>query len=191
MARPILGHEKSPLNIGKPEMATRGNYLDKVQRAYAAGFIDADGCISLIRNKSHSCKRGYRHRSYVAMTNTNLAICQRMKAWFGGTVSSTARVLTGHKRVYQWRLNSLSEIDNCLTQIRPYLFVKRKQADIVMDFLRNGGKGYTGYGVSDDEWERREALIVKIQRLNLRGAEPQRLSEESEVPQTSQAIVQP
>lgn len=185
-AKRLHGHSKSPLNTGKAEMPTRGNHLDKVQRAYAAGIIDGEGCISLYKNKSETCVRGFRHRASVAMTNTDLRLVRRFQAWFGGTVHTLKERRNSHMRktCYQWRLNSISDMENCLSLIEPFLFIKRKQAQVVQEFLTDGGKGYGGKGVSEEEWERRQRLLRQMQRLNKRGVEPQRLSEENKATQS-------
>lgn len=185
-----FGHTKLSLNIGKPEMATRGNYLDKVQRAYMAGIIDGEGSLSIHKQPSNTCRAGYRFRVSVCMTNTDYKLVMRMKNWFGGTVYLQKQRHENRKPIWRWNLNSVHQCLYFLKQIEPYLFVKKKQARLCLDFLENGGMGYNGIRVSDEEFARRTILFEKCRLLNHRGAEPQRLSERAE-DSPSEAIVQP
>jgi hypothetical protein len=195
MANVTVGEEspsdglKSPLITWNPVTGTRGNCLDKVQLSWTAGIMDGEGHISLFKSVSSNCTRGYRHRTVIVLTNTYLPLVKLFQSWFGGCISIQKNHYLARKTCYQWRPTCLDDQCNFLKQISPYLFIKRKQAEICLDFLENGGRGYMGYRVSDDEFNRRENLCLKIQRLNLRGAEPQRLSEETGLMVEPEAIV--
>lgn len=169
---PALWSSKISTDYWNPEMGIRGKgvNLNKVQIAYIAGIIDGEGHISITRNKSNTCKRGYRHRVQIAVTNSEVKLMNLLKSWFDGHIAEV-KMDENHyyqKQCYSWRTWAVNEQLEFLKNIEPYLFLKRKQAQICINFLENGGLGYKGVGVSDQEWNRREQLCKEIQKYNKR-----------------------
>lgn len=157
---------------------TTGMITDKIKLAYIAGIIDGDGHISITRNVSKTCKRGYRHRIQIAVTNSDLRLIRRLKNWFGGHIQKIQRPQIYRKQCYTWKLWAVNEQLDFLRLVKPQLFIKKSRAKICIDFLENGGLGYgkmkrnkeTGRmrGLIDGEFERREKLCKKIQYENKR-----------------------
>ena len=143
--------------------------LDKVQIAYIAGIIDGEGSISLYRQPSKTCTRGFRHRVSVVVTNTDYRLMTRLKTWFGGHVGKEQRLLNYRKQCYRWQLNAVNEQCTFLKTIEPFLLLKKKHAQLCLDFLENGGMGYRGTGITDEEFARRDKLSQAIYYLNQRG----------------------
>lgn len=174
-------------------MATRGKRnFDKVQLAYLAGIVDGEGHISISRQKSLHCRKGYVHRPVVSISNTQLKLMNRLQAWFGGHIKThKLREFMNFKPVYEWNVWSVDEQIDILQNILPYLFLKKTQAEIVLHFLATRGKRGINR-VSDEEFLRREEICKKIQSMNHRGTEqPHRLSELAEDKKSSEAIVSP
>lgn len=155
-------------------MTTRRKQLSKEQRAWAAGIVDGEASIMLYKQKSATCRIGYRYRVGVAMTSTDYKLCKLFKSWFGGTISNVRqdrfRDGINRKQAYRWGLNSIDESINFLSKVSPYLFLKDKQAALCTEFLEGGGYGYKNqYTLTQEELDRREAIFVKIKKLNRRG----------------------
>lgn len=191
--RRLWSYKTNSEYLGKPEMATRGKQeLDKVQLAYLAGIIDGEGHISISRQKSPHCKRGYVHRAVVSVSNTQLKLMNRLKSWFGGHIKiHKPRKFMQNKSVYEWNVWAVNEQMRILQNVIPYLFLKRTQAEGVLHFLLTRGKMGINK-VSDEEFLRRENLCKRVQVMNHRGLEqPHRLSELAEDNMSSEAIVRP
>ena len=129
----------------------KGVSLNKIQLAYIAGILDGEGHISITRNMCRTCVRGYRHRVQIAITNSELKLMRILKNWFGGHIQNI-QIDEKHnyrKQCYCWKQWAVNEQLEFLKLIEPYLFLKRRQAQICIDFLENGGLGYQGTRVTD------------------------------------------
>ena len=90
----------------------------EVERAYLAGLLDADGCITYINHRS----RGGAPQLIVAVANTNQRVLYHLKRLWGGCVS------TG-----QWRVASVGA-EKILEKILPYLIIKEDRALLALIF---------------------------------------------------------
>ena len=142
--------------------------MDKVQLAYTAGILDGEGHLSITRETCKTCIRGWRHRVLIVVANTNLKLINRLRDWYGGKISVSERPSTYRaKRCYYWKIQAVNEQKEFLKKIEPYLFLKREQAKTMMDFMER--VKITGLPLEEEEFQRREDLCKKIQKLNFRG----------------------
>ena len=94
--------------------------------AYAAGFFDGEGCISITKNGAVD----------VRITNTAKSVLVKFQGLFGGTIGSrTQRV---NKTQYAFCLYGENAID-FIKVIKPFLIEKLPQAETVLEYyeLRN------------------------------------------------------
>lgn len=123
--------------------------------AYIAGIIDGEGCISLSKEK----KTGYFIPSiFVGMCDSMCINILHMYTGLG-SLSHRAPSHWGNKHVYIWQVRNRLEIYLLLKAVHPYLITKRKQADVLLEFVerRISGRLQCGY---DDE------LQGKLKALN-------------------------
>ncbi len=160
----------------EPEATTT---LDKVQLGYAAGIIDGEGTISLVKSACKTCKSEFRYRITLTMSNTSLKLVKRFQSWFGGAFYIIPKREQDRQQQYKWQLNAIFEQIAFLKLIKPYLFVKQKQAELALEFLNNSGY-YNQHTMTDTEQAHRRGLYQHMYWLNHRGAEPQRLSGDGE-----------
>ena len=117
-------------------MEVEANCHRSVELAYAAGFFDGEGNISIQRLKSR--RRGGRD-SYkvVAITmNTNRRVLEGLKTEFGGRVYEW-RVKgkpTYWQPTFQWHLWG-QDFEAFVTAVRPYLRIKAEVADNALAFV--------------------------------------------------------
>jgi len=97
--------------------------------AYIAGYFDGEGCIRIVQNK-----RDNGFGIHVFITNTHKPFLERMKDFFGGTVSVRNKSNENHRSIYQWRISNKKAANNFLKQIEPYLFEKQPQAKLAINF---------------------------------------------------------
>lgn len=140
--------------------------------AYLAGLIDGEGSVSVNRTRTgksaKSCRRGFAYRSSLTITMTDMAVLKWAQKTTGvGAICKKKTARAKHKPAWAWAVWSVEAAD-LLRELRPYLKVKRKQADNLITFqskMRRPGSN----GLTDHEWEFREECRVKSLQLNKRG----------------------
>lgn len=129
--------------------------------AWAAGFVDGEGCIALIHHKQQI--KGVWYESFVlrlSVANTDLRSLHRLQEMFGGSIHSARRPLrVTHKPCWNWYCQS-AKAETALTALLPYLFTKKEQAELGLlarQHLRRDGRQRTS--------EQRAALVIAFDRL--------------------------
>lgn len=98
--------------------------MSDTEWAYLAGFIDADGCISLTQNK-----RGeFRFQIVVSQSNKSILDYWQAKTGVGGV-----SIASGTLGAWQWQIGK-PECDEFLRALYPYLLLKKDEAAIAMRF---------------------------------------------------------
>ena len=154
----------------------------ELDKAYAAAYIDGEGCITLAYSRSRAKSRA----AYVPMilvSSVGLAPLEFLRDRWGGSIRLNHRRerrrrdrVVNERPVYTWGLASRM-VESMLHDIRPYLLLKGSQADLIFDYYRFVGlgwrvakKGGPGYlPVPEHEVERRDGIYAEIHRLNRRG----------------------
>jgi len=133
--------------------------------AYLAGVIDSDG--SIILTPVNPKKQPNSLRPIVSITNRDFAMLKWIKDTFGGWLSTINHPSLGRPR---WRIAYVLQISykqgcrGILQGILPFLKVKQRQAEIVLEFTnRPNHIKYTS-----EEWQ----LYHKVKELNMRGNQP-------------------
>ena len=156
--------------------------------AWAAGFIDADGTITIKR-----CKRGkdrkWNYLPYIAVSQKdgvmgNLAV-SALKKLFGGNVyrwTSTqnmklldGKTITAYKRnnTVNWQITSLGA-SNCIDKIYPHLVSKKNQGKILIEFISKFYRGvkYRAHWLTDKDRNERLKYFEKMRVFNVKGFAP-------------------
>ena len=141
--------------------------------AWLAGFIDGEGTIGL---RTRQGRKGHK-RTYwepiVALCNTRQDILLLVQQEYGGSLWASDNAPSRpahHKPCSQLRWTD-AEALHLLEKIRPYLVLKDRQADLVIEFIRHrqatpipGQKGHPPEVVAF-----RRSLADECQTLNKRG----------------------
>jgi len=138
----------------------------ELELAYAAGFIDADGCITI---QNHSVDRRFGQPSISAsqVAIEPLVVLQKL---FGGTINKASdnRKET-HAPVFRWRLVSRKSIVAC-KELLPFLRYKRRQAELVLRFDETSlTQAQKRYGLPKEILEIRQAISIELSHLNRKG----------------------
>lgn len=133
--------------------------------AYTAGLIDGEGCITILkdRNKSGGCR--YVVRVTVKMCDTGAILFLKKK--FGGGICKQ-ELEPPQRPAYYWYLDGLKSA-YLLTNILEYLRVKRRQAELAIEFMAFEPKDESRF--LRTEMNRKESLYRQIRQLNKRGRE--------------------
>lgn len=144
------------------------NELSIQDAAYIAGIIDGEGCVLVGRTKTgpaaKGCRTGFAYRSCVSVTLT----CRPLLTWLrvvtgvGKICRATSK--QGHSLAWRWQVWSI-EAASLLGAIRPFLRIKIRQADNLIEFqsiMRRPGRR----GLSEEEWARRQYHYERSLELN-------------------------
>jgi len=145
--------------------------------AWAAGFIDADGTITIRRQVRATPRIGHpivniQHQALVQVGQRDYPeqrkSIEKLKNIFGGSISYGEPTLPGKNRMIVWRVASQKASD-CLKQLYSYLVTKKLNADIVLEFHNNKVLSAGPVRVPPEEMLRREQLWTKVHELNQKG----------------------
>ena len=127
--------------------------------AYIAGFLDADGYITIKIEKSRTCKLGIRTRVRVGFAQSRSRtfvleiLCKFIKS---GVVSEY-----DHNNMAEYVINDQKMIFDLLTKIEPFVIVKSKQLKLAKEFI-----SFKKFGYTKKSLERMKGLEVKMSKLN-------------------------
>lgn len=112
--------------------------------AWAAGFIDGEGCIALIHHHQTIGQKTYQcFVLRLSVANTDLLSLERLKAMFGGSINGAGRSSRPHhKPCWQWFCHS-AKAERALIRLLPYLFGKKAQAELGVasrKYVQNNGR---------------------------------------------------
>jgi len=144
--------------------------INKEDLAYLAGLIDGEGYIGLIKRFE---KRRKGEPTCYYLPNVSVGMCDReavdfLNNMFEGTFCITKKA-SPYRDVYQWTALSVKRVQPLLDAIIPYLKVKKKQAELLLEYIelrkpfinRGGvGRGHTTFSGLE------EALYIQIKQLN-------------------------
>lgn len=124
--------------------------------AWAAGFLDGEGSLSLRVSNRRPGQR--RYRPLVEATQLDRAPLELFCELFGGSIRSTGNA-------WRWTLANTGTIRAALTEMRPFLTVKAAEADVLLEFvgtLRVGAGPGRGHVLSQVELARRASLAASL-----------------------------
>jgi len=100
--------------------------LDIAEAAWLAGFIDGEGTIASYISKG---KYPTWVLSVASTDRGSLEYCQQITC-AGGICEK--RVYPGRKPAFTWKVSAQRDLVAVLEQVRPYLQIKKEQADIFL-----------------------------------------------------------
>lgn len=140
--------------------------ITDLQKAYFAGMIDGDGCISIIKE----------HSSYtiqVTVLMTRKEVPELLHSLYDGRLSTHSRQ-ENHKDVWCWRV-SYQKAENFLLDIQPFLILKSEQCRLALDLRKHILESQMTRGLNRNEakdteiLQYRESLKQRMNILNKRG----------------------
>jgi len=143
----------------RPNRRHRGFAMPKrhTDRAWAAGFIDGEGYISVHVRQKHKCLT-----VEVSVGNTNHQSITHLQELFGGHIQH----FNGRKKEWSenWRWTAPANVARIvLKSTIPYMQVKRKQAELALELLN-----HKNYFWTPERYEKELALLREIRLLNCR-----------------------
>lgn len=149
------------------------------QLAYLAGIIDGEGTISIcdkrvMKRKSQGIRKTnkvYRARinfsTSVSVANTDPRIIDWLIQNFGGSMSHSKRQEENWRPKITWIMKT-TEMVNILTQIVPYLVLKKEQAILMIEARKTFDSNQKQELTSDEVYNRRLEIAQLIRDHNKR-----------------------
>ena len=136
--------------------------------AYLAGAIDADGFITISRSTPSKTRRDGRRSTYytakIGLSEIKATIPDLLQGTFGGWRGIHVPKDPRHRPWHLWQAtNQLAA--SALRHLLPHLRLKRRQAQLVIEFAARTARTRRG-PIGDDERGAREHLYVEVTRLN-------------------------
>ena len=162
-SRRVTRSEVARQIIGTPDPKFR---LTQVQSAWLAGLVDGEGCIGIWRQTLKGNRSGYTYRSAIEIANTNRPILEAIEKIVDGWVCiKDARKNRAHKVLHVLLVRPRA-VKRVLEHIAPFLIVKKRQADLVIEFRRLMEAAPMR---TEREHEAFAALYAECRALNKRG----------------------
>lgn len=141
--------------------------LPEIQQSiYEAAIMDGEGSIGFGIRLKNSQKMYM--TPIVQVSNTFEPLCRYFQEKYGGRVWVNKDKRPTRKTLYLWSVAGQKAI-NVLNTVYPYLWLKKRQADLVFEFYI--GKTNTSIrGIDADEVKRRLTIYTAMKELNHRGA---------------------
>ena len=142
--------------------------IKEVTKAYIAGFIDGEGCISITKSKRRQSS-SYCYALNVIISNTNWGVLRYIQKYYGGTIVQLETRPMWIDR-YALRVGTHSS-HKLLKDLRKYFIVKNQQVGVALEFMKIKKKysGELGKKFSVAFLQLQEGCKLKMDKLNKRG----------------------
>ena len=107
-----------------------------MNKHYIAGLIDGEGYLGLIPCKNKNLKnKSFEPVIKIGMTGIEAKhIFEQIVNLYGGKIESYTRTTSMGRQVYTFNIKSKKKVYNLLKDIQPYLYVKKAQAKLLIEF---------------------------------------------------------
>lgn len=145
--------------------------------SYAAGLIDGEGYIGIIKDNSN---RSYNLRVQVTMSDKGLSALERMKDKYGGSISKDNKATNRVRQAYGWTVTGRKAVE-LLRIIQPDSMVKKEVIDIALRYwslIERANKKPNGQVEWTPELEAKASYYQElIKEKNRRGPDPVEFSD--------------
>lgn len=133
--------------------------MDKITLAYLAGFIDGEGCITILRRFKKNKSKNYNYYAVISVGQKDGEIMDILKDNFKGNIHHVKR-----DGSYIWTATDKMASD-CIRQLLPFLRYKKPQAEIALQLYDPTIIRKKFNTISPEELQKRELLYEEIRRL--------------------------
>lgn len=136
--------------------------------AWAAGFVDGEGCISIVKQRYQDPRRKVSYRLCLSITQNNLEVLEHLRDGLGRTdcIYKAKRLPQHNRQIYTLNFTGKAALA-VIIALHPYLVRKQPEAQTAMDYWRHGecGKhpGPRGWSASVNAF--RESCFKKMKAL--------------------------
>lgn len=162
-----------PVALTTVESVELGSDADLLDWAWVGGFMDGEGSIGVSRDNNRG-RHGY--RAMLQLANTDISAMLRATRIMRVTnrITLLAAPTPNHAAQYHLNVREQKTLVVLLARLTPHLWVKRRQAQLVMEFVasrlaRRGQGRYAAYT------NREKAIYAELRELNRTGPNRRRV----------------
>ena len=130
--------------------------IKETDLAWAAGFVDGEGCITIDKQNS---PKGITYRLCLSVCNTDIRSILKIHDIFD-CGSLTPTIISSGRECLTWKTSS-ADTKRVLELLRPYLVIKGEQADAALKYETRIGKG----NMRLEDVINRDAIYVELKDL--------------------------
>lgn len=137
--RQVTGHLAGK-HSNRPRMLMPSIQVDGLQPhqlGYLAGFLDGEGGIQITRSTREGRDYTIALHPTVYFTNTNRESLETMQRWLRTGSMIVAHQKKGHRDVYVLHVTGMRNIELLLLCLLPHLIIKRRQAEIMLEYCHS------------------------------------------------------
>jgi hypothetical protein len=145
--------------------------MKDIDLSYLAGYIDADGCISL--SKNNTMNNAYQLTIAITSTKPKILywILDLLKVGYVKEIpfykSQTSWVRGRKQKQYIWRISNRG-IRKIIKLLIPFLKTKKRQAELINEYLEISNKRKGKY-ITEEDRIKKHLIYQEMKILNKRG----------------------
>lgn len=132
--------------------------------SYAAGIIDGEGCIDIVKTKPCGRRKTPSFKSRVRVSNTDKRLIVWLHQKFGGYVYNSYDNRKNRRNKFEWCLNDDNAVE-FLNLIKPFMKLKIEQANLLIEFRKTFNTYYGIFGLPEDILIKRNFYFNECKRL--------------------------
>jgi hypothetical protein len=148
--------------------------LSDFEKGWISALIDGEGSISLCivrKPRKLRYKGDFALEPNITIVNNNLELLEKVKNVIGGGIVRQKYKNPTLKPTYHWYLTGIYRILSLLKQVAPHLIVKRKQAELMLNFCsyrirKLNNSFYAGYTQEEIEMAHQMGVLNSGKRHN-------------------------
>lgn len=145
-------------------MSTAPASCSSTQYAWAAGFLDGEGCFGAYKTVAKRYAGGKRWSVVITAVQREPAALLLLEAMFGGRVRPRTAV-EGRRDQSVWTMTGATQIVSAIDALLPYLVTRRAQAEVLRVIAVRIAEHQSGQRVPPEEHAHRQALADALAAL--------------------------
>lgn len=138
----------------------------ELSHEYTAGLFDGEGCFTIYFASGGSTKRKYLTACARIEIREELII-DLLKSKYGGVKQIKRGRKENHSDTFTWTIKS-EVLFRFIEQVQPFLILKRKQSEVIVDFINIRRFKYSS-PVTHDQLDHQLICKERIHELNRKG----------------------
>lgn len=149
--------------------------MNETEKAYIAGIVDGEGCITIIRadQSKHSPKhKSPSYRLAVSIYNSNKPMIDWLAERIDAHRHYKRQKSPNHKSLHILTISAKSA-SSFLSQIQPFIIAKSEQLKLALElqalvnsYRKERQHKFPGEALTQDEIDRRESIYLRMRELN-------------------------
>ena len=144
----------------------------RITRRYLAGLLDGEGYVS-IKPAYYKGRSIHSPVIKMALTEKSAFILFEIKKLLGGHIYRREYSNPNYNAAYCWDVHNFDGVKKVLDYVRPYLILKKEQADLVYKLISTKHRSLKNDGcfekLDSNVIQKRQSLYTAVKELNRRG----------------------